>query len=99
MTAGKHRPVPAAEKYAELAAKGEERENCECHEMPQYWIATSRRPAGGFWRCAEQQRERMRVHMREYDRKPINILKKMRYDRLCQVKQDKRKLDELLTGE
>jgi hypothetical protein len=89
MTAGKYRAVPPAEKYAELAAKGEERPNCECHGMPQYWRARTDAIAGGGWRCAEKNREVSRKWReanpekkaeldRDYEQTPAGLMTRIR---------------------
>ena len=51
----------AAEKYADLEARGEDRPLCKCHGAPMRWKAA---PSGGGWRCNEKHKleYRLRYH-------------------------------------
>lgn len=49
--------ISAAEKYAELEARGEERPKCECHGETMYWALRRDVQRGGQWNCAVKQAE------------------------------------------
>lgn len=50
----KKRGVSAAEKYAELETRGEERPVCECHGEMKGWNKDSRKILGGYWICGKK---------------------------------------------
>ena len=58
--------ISAAEKYAELKARGEERPKCECHGVEMLWVRDAGRLGGGSWRCAERRRHQIRVSSARY---------------------------------
>lgn len=53
-----HKGVSAAEKYAELEARGEERPKCKCHSEPMVWKARTDYTSGGHWHCSIRARAR-----------------------------------------
>ncbi len=50
--------------------------NCVCHGERMYWNRDSRYREGGFWRCAEKKRARVRQHYNERGA----LAKRRRYD-------------------
>ena len=71
----------------------EARPGCPCHGEPMYWNKDLRLPAGGYWRCAVVQRDRVRAR---YHRDPARKLATARsyyYERMptrVRVKRDLR---------
>lgn len=67
-----HRGVNAAEKYAELEARGEDRPKCDCCGVGMYWSKNPSATLGGYWkpRC------RQAASDRRWYSKPANALRR-----------------------